>query len=231
MIDQPIHLINLIHKLNGHLGLMRVIIGTLEIEMKSQLEENDSLYQLFEHLKNENHQAQTLVRDELQGLVEIMDSTNERLPPLRDTKKVSVKTSIRNALSSMSLPTSIVLDLEIEDNLPEVYANKLLVDVFKNLFANAIDAMPDGGKLHISAHQSNIMKSIEITVTDSGRGIPSHIVADTFRIRLSTNKNSLGIGLWWTKNYLLSIGGEIKLLWSQPDKGSSFQIVLPLAQE
>jgi len=62
-------------------------------------------------------------------------------------------------------------------NLPPLHGDRQrLTQVFLNLILNALDAMPQGGWLDISAQNSKEKNFIEVHVTDTGVGIPEHII-------------------------------------------------------
>ncbi|PIV21287.1 MAG: hypothetical protein COZ69_10170 [Deltaproteobacteria bacterium CG_4_8_14_3_um_filter_45_9] len=109
--------------------------------------------------------------------------------------------------------------------------------VFLNLFLNAIQAMPNGGELKIEASPliSNSLEGlkqnfIKVVISDSGRGIPPHIVHKIFDPFFTTKPKGIGLGLSITYQIIKKHGGTIKVE-SQWEKGTSFVINLPEALE
>jgi len=105
--------------------------------------------------------------------------------------------------------------------------------VFLNLFLNAIQAMPNGGELKIEASPliSNSLEGlkqnfIKVVISDSGRGIPPHIVHKIFDPFFTTKPKGIGLGLSITYQIIKKHGGTIKVE-SQWEKGTSFVINLP----
>ena len=105
--------------------------------------------------------------------------------------------------------------------------------VFLNLFLNAIQAMPNGGELKIevipiTSYSPNGMKQnfIKINVSDTGKGIPSHIVQKIFDPFFTTKPKGIGLGLSITYQIIKKHGGTIKVE-SEWGKGTSFVINLP----
>jgi PAS domain S-box-containing protein len=118
--------------------------------------------------------------------------------------------------------------------LPKVEVDKTQMhQVFLNLFLNAIQAMPNGGELRIEAN-SVISRSsagskqnfIKVVISDSGRGIPPHIVHKIFDPFFTTKSKGIGLGLSITYQIIKKHGGTIKVD-SQWEKGTSFVINLP----
>lgn len=118
--------------------------------------------------------------------------------------------------------------------LPKIKVDKTQMhQVFLNLFLNAIQAMHDGGELKIEASPmiSNSLDSskqnfIKVVVSDTGRGIPPHIVPKIFDPFFTTKPKGIGLGLSITYQIIKKHGGAIKVesIW---EKGTSFIINLP----
>ncbi len=100
--------------------------------------------------------------------------------------------------------------------------------VFENLLANAVEAMPGGGVLRVTAERRN--GGVMISVEDSGPGIPSSIAKQLFRPFVTAGKKSgTGLGLALSKETVLEHGGE---LWAdlKVTSGARFVMRLPAQQ-
>jgi signal transduction histidine kinase len=97
--------------------------------------------------------------------------------------------------------------------------------VFVNLFLNAIDAMPQGGRLTI-LFSKQAGGSIRITVTDTGSGIPEHIAGRLFTPFTTTKSTGTGLGLSVCRRVIRDHGGEI-VAQNRPEGGASFTMTLP----
>ena len=119
----------------------------------------------------------------------------------------------------------IVTDLE--DSSPLVWDAGLPYAIV-NLVKNALDAMPQGGALSISAHRNG--SAVELTVQDTGPGIPQEIHARIFEPFFSTKPihQGNGLGLAMAKEAVERSGGSIQFT-SQPGAGTQFVIRLGLA--
>jgi signal transduction histidine kinase len=110
-------------------------------------------------------------------------------------------------------------DLELPMDRPRIER------VFANLIGNALEAMPEGGSLRISARAENGSALVE--VSDTGPGIPAEIRDRLFQPFVSAGKkNGLGLGLALSRQTILDHGGD---MWveSLPDAGANFRIRLP----
>jgi signal transduction histidine kinase len=118
--------------------------------------------------------------------------------------------------------------------LPKIQVDKTQMhQVFLNLFLNAIQAMPTGGELKIEANpilstsaEGFKQNFIKVVISDTGRGIPPHIVHKIFDPFFTTKPKGVGLGLSITYQIIKKHGGTIKVE-SQWEKGTSFIINLP----
>ena len=114
--------------------------------------------------------------------------------------------------------------------------------VFLNLFLNALQAMPQGGILtvrtrrresgyrrqeSISDHPGPEEGWAEVTVTDTGEGIPSEVLGEIFRPFFTTKAKGTGLGLSLVQTVVEQHHGQI---WaqSQPGVGTTFYLLLPI---
>lgn len=95
-----------------------------------------------------------------------------------------------------------------------------------NIIKNALDAMPEGGKLEISSGLDS--GAVFIKFKDSGRGIPEEIKARIFEPFFTTKSiiNGTGLGLAISHEIIAKYGGKIELQ-SSIGKGTEFTVLLP----
>ncbi|MEO1558487.1 MAG: HAMP domain-containing sensor histidine kinase, partial [Cyanobacteria bacterium J06632_19] len=130
-------------------------------------------------------------------------------------------------------PQKIKQELNIPNNLPKVMGTEIqLVDVFYNLIQNAIDAMPNGGKLSINATTLEHEKQtwIVVQVIDTGVGVALEDQNKIFEINYTTKPRHDGEGLWLTRIYVERIGGQLSVS-SVPNQETKFTVLLPACLE
>ncbi|MCK8601028.1 two-component system sensor histidine kinase NtrB [Desulfoferrobacter suflitae] len=99
-----------------------------------------------------------------------------------------------------------------------------LKQVILNIVVNAIEAIPDQGKIRISSSASN--REAHLTIADNGPGIPPEVQENIFDPFFTTKSDGTGLGLAISKNIIEDHGGSLKVR-SIPGEGASFYISLP----
>lgn len=96
--------------------------------------------------------------------------------------------------------------------------------ILLNLIANSVNSM-EQGTIQITGKQ--IGDTVSVTVEDDGCGIPESRRADIFAPYQSLNARGVGLGLYLSRLLAEQMGGELRLEWSEIDKGSRFRLTLP----
>ncbi|MBN2085804.1 MAG: GAF domain-containing protein [Anaerolineales bacterium] len=105
-----------------------------------------------------------------------------------------------------------------------------LRQVILNLFMNAADAMPDGGRLAVSTSARKKEKEILISVSDTGRGIDPAILPHLFETFISGKENGTGLGLAICQEIVFNHHGRIQGE-NQAQGGALFRVWLPAPKE
>jgi len=115
----------------------------------------------------------------------------------------------------------------LDPNLPPVYADaEQLWEALLNLIGNAVDAMPDGGNLTVSAQRNGA--DALVSISDSGRGMTEDEAQNLFVPFFTTKSDGTGLGLAYAQRIIGEHGGRIDCA-TAPGHGSTFSIQLPLA--
>jgi len=135
------------------------------------------------------------------------------------------------AASEAALPAAETRSVQILNEVPagiEIPLERSRMErVFVNLIANALEAMPHGGSIHVGASKSG--NCILIEVEDTGPGIPIEIRDRLFEPFVTAGKDhGLGLGLALSRQTVRDHGGDI---WVEPAAGARFVVRLPLNQE
>ncbi|WP_439135928.1 XrtA/PEP-CTERM system histidine kinase PrsK [Pseudomaricurvus sp.] len=104
-----------------------------------------------------------------------------------------------------------------------------LKNVLGHLVQNAQEATPDDGQIHLTLSTTD--QSLLITVSDTGQGMDPDFIRDRLFKPFDSTKGlmGMGIGAYESRQYILSIGGDIRA-YSEVGKGSEFKITLPALQ-
>lgn len=161
----------------------------------------------------------------------VMESKVSVLKPV----KINLHEEIEKALLSLQPAVkkrNIEVVLDFDKNISEISADRdRLKQVFVNLIDNAIKFNKDGGKITLKT--ALLKDSLEITVQDTGLGIPPQdlprIFERFYRVDKMRSKDSggTGLGLSIVKHILEAHSGTI-ICESKPGQGSTFRVFLPL---
>ena len=146
-------------------------------------------------------------------------------------------------LLSGSVPRNIELVLEKCDDDIQIEGNHTeLQQCLLNLCLNAMQAMPDGGRLQLSAEPAALDATgfddneapvpgayLKIRVSDTGVGMDEQVRAQLFRPFFTTKDTGTGLGLISCKRIVANHRGYLRVL-SEPGQGSTFEVYLPLEQ-
>jgi two-component system sensor histidine kinase PilS (NtrC family) len=120
------------------------------------------------------------------------------------------------------------LRVSLPDELPFFGSETLVRQIFWNLSRNALQAMPDGGELRISAEREP--DSAILRWTDSGIGMPEEIRTRAMEPFVTARSHGTGLGLAVTYAAVEEHGGTIDIN-SSPGKGTTVTVALPIAME
>jgi signal transduction histidine kinase len=90
--------------------------------------------------------------------------------------------------------------------------------------ANALQAMPEGGRLQIST--GPVEEGAAVTISDTGGGISPENIDKVFEPYFTTKETGIGLGLALTRKILMEHGGNISID-STPGRGTTVRIVIP----
>ncbi len=117
---------------------------------------------------------------------------------------------------------------------PFVFSPDNMQQVLLNLIRNALEAMPEGGKLKVTTglrhYRSERPPAVEIFVGDTGHGIPEDLLDDIFKPFFTTRHNGTGLGLPISASIVRGHGGRITAR-NRGKGGATFRISMPLVLE
>jgi signal transduction histidine kinase len=154
------------------------------------------------------------------GQLKVRPETSDMAGPLREAVEI---------FRPVALAKSIVLDLVDSDaSLPAIIDHDRIFQVLSNLLANAVKFTEEGGKISVSA--TALDDEVQVTVTDTGIGIPEEDLMRIFELyrQLGSSRDGLGLGLYISKAVVEKHGGRIWAT-SRVGVGSTFFFTVPAA--
>ena len=140
--------------------------------------------------------------------------------------EVDIEVVLEEVLSSMKVPSNIDVSVALDKGFPKLYVDSSLMRrMYTNLINNAVQAMPDGGRLTVRGHSADGYAYVE--VEDTGVGISEENMEKIFRPLFTTKAKGTGLGLSVSERIVEAHGGEI-LVESEVGVGSKFTVRLPL---
>lgn len=183
-----------------------------------------------------------VAKSEVERIARIVQRLREFFRPARQglqpTDATAVLESVIELTRKQLQHSNVTVEHAWTAPLPIVQANPdLLKQVFLNLVLNAIDAMPQGGTLRLTARPGQMQErssgafkpAVQIEVADTGIGLPPDRLSQIFEPFYTTKESGTGLGLSISYEIIQSFGGEIGVT-SQPGAGTTFTIWLPASQ-
>ncbi len=197
-------------------------------EIKNPLNSLSLLLELLhKKVPAELHGDLALGKEEIQKISRIIDQFSTSLKPVELNKE---RFSLAEMISTVKESLSREYDLsEVEirySESPSIYleADKsLMSQAFFNLLRNSLDASERGV---ISIRAQLRKKIVQVSIEDSGRGIPEEDQERVFEPFFSTKKKGMGVGLYLTKKIIEAHEGRIEVR-SQKGQGTVFVIHIP----
>lgn len=204
---------------NAFLGIRR----QMALMQRSLVEEN------YDKMENHIHLCQSIADSHLEMI-------NKTISLLADVKlslgPVKMSECLALALKTTPMPEQIQIFYDFPAKEPLIHADEYhLTEVFKNILANAVSALQRKGHadpyIRIKATYEEAYGILEIT--DNGIGIDNNNLKNIFSMFYSVGSqpHSSGIGLYYVKNVITQMQGEITAA-SSPGNGASFKLALPL---
>jgi signal transduction histidine kinase len=140
-------------------------------------------------------------------------------------QKIEIEKIIEHALTIVSIPDNIKILISLDKELPMIEADAVMMRrIISNLIQNAVQAMPKGGELSISARHKDYQ--VLISIGDTGEGMSMEAQGKIFTPLFTTKSKGQGFGLAVVKRLTEAQGGTVNYQ-TQQGKGTTFTIQLP----
>ncbi len=175
--------------------------------------------------KQESLDSVNFVEEQVNYINKIVSDLQDYARPLNpEFTIVNLADLIVSVFDTIILPDMIKLSVDVKDNLKFKSDPTFVKRSITNLVNNAVQAMPDGGELGLSAQRKE--DCIVICVSDTGQGIPEHVKNNLFKPLTTTKSKGQGLGLAVVKRLIEALNGKVSFE-SEEGKGTKFIIELP----
>jgi PAS domain S-box-containing protein len=166
------------------------------------------------------------IRKSVEYVDKIVQDLQYFAKPLKPSvQKTDFEEICQEVLLGNSFPENIDVKYVVEDEAKDIVSDPaLLKRLLGNLVDNAVQAMPDGGKLEIRALRD--LNDVVVTVEDSGVGVPEEAKSKLFTPLFTTKSKGQGFGLAVVKRLTEALGGTVTFE-SEKGKGTKFTVRLP----
>jgi len=142
--------------------------------------------------------------------------------------QVDLAKLFEQTLSTLEIPKTVKVSTEVDQNASTIQGDSgLLRRALANVMANALQAMPKGGRMTINT--SRLEKAAIIKIQDSGEGISPDMMTRVFNPLFTTRARGIGLGLPIAKRLVEAHGGKIAVT-SRAGRGTLITIELPIVQ-
>jgi signal transduction histidine kinase len=149
-----------------------------------------------------------------------------RPPQLGPVDLAELVQQVLSALQGRLQSSGVSVEVEVGPEVPTVTADRLQIQTaLAQVLHNAIDAMPDGGRVRIGVRRSP--NGVEVSVADGGPGVPREDAARIFEAFVSTRRGAAGLGLCIAQTIAAAHGGAVRLV-EAGVPGAEFVLSLPV---
>ncbi len=221
-------------EINRRLSAIGATAGMVGHDIRNPLQAIvNELYFAREGLKEVPNNAKLQMEESL-GLIEenifyinkiVADLQDYSRPLTPELKEVNLSDLFAIVCKSINVPTNVTITTTVKDvqlKTDPAFLRRALV----NLVTNALQALPNGGKIDLSGFEKK--GQVCITVSDNGVGIPEEVKPKLFTPMMTTKSKGQGLGLAVVRRLVEVLDGSITFE-SKVNEGSKFIIRLPKA--
>ena len=215
------------HELNQPLGAIQSYAEAAAIYLKSDPPNIERVEQILVNIRRDDERAASII-SHLRGLLKKKDQTELQEFDLNDVIQDAME-----IIGPEALKNGVALDGSPSNGPLPVRGDQIqLQQVILNLALNGIDAMQhgDSGRSRMSIQTALVDdSSVEVSVADSGAGIPPDKLNQVFDTFYTTKRQGTGLGLSIARTIVEAYGGRI---WAENRRGggATFRFTLPLAR-
>jgi signal transduction histidine kinase len=161
-------------------------------------------------------------------ITDFLNFAKPKIPNLMDCNVEAVLEKNINFLASHIEKEGYTVAKHYDNNIPEITADSdMLYQAFLNILINAMQAMPEGGKIHVAIQSTD--NTVKIFFEDDGEGIPQDLMEKIWDPFFTTKAKGTGLGLGIVKNIIESHSGSVQIS-AKPGAGARVKVELPVKQ-
>lgn len=178
-------------------------------------------------LSDKDREKAAIIAEETKRLEEMLSSILKFIKPtIAGLTNVDLNQAVEDALAELGLPTpAYAAHVDASRHLPLVRGEpEMIKQSIVNLLRNSLEAMPDGGDLHLTTGMIEDMAFL--TVEDTGQGMSEEEIKNAFSPFYTSKKKGYGLGLAMIRKIVEEFGGHVEMK-SRPNEGATVTILLP----
>jgi two-component system sensor histidine kinase HydH len=220
-----------------HLASLGLLLAQVAHEIRNPLAGIRSTVQLWQRLPKESQTPESM-----QSVVTAVDRLNSLLTDLlyfsrselTDRESIDLNSLVRETMEFMraqALQQQVQIELNLAPQLPRISGSaRALRQVVINLATNALQAMPQSGRLQCRTSLNPAGDTVVLEIADTGAGIDPSVRSRLFEPFFTTRDQGTGLGLALCREIVLQHGGQIELVDEAP-RGTVCRITIPVPPE